>query len=234
MKKLFALLLILVFSVITCACGEQNDKELSTTDTSVHQESSVNEESSATDATNHQESSVSETEIQSIDFPTLPAGVTDISAQGKEALEKYAKYQVHGIVFSMLMDDVRFLLGNLPYSNARLTGQDGSVYDYKNITISPVSHKIPEEVGYIYVVEGKYLGFTIGESIKADADVLFGKQSNDLYGIGRYDYDPNIGKDYEGEKYMRSVFNRDGVAVGVWYEDDVVVCVSIGKSIEVS
>ncbi|MCL2507536.1 MAG: hypothetical protein FWF05_00020 [Oscillospiraceae bacterium] len=228
MKKLFALLLVLVFSVITCACGEQVDKEPSTTDTSGHQESSE------TNATTHQESSVSKNEIQSMEFPTLPAGVTDISAQGKEALAKYAKYQVHGIVFGMLMDDVRFLLGNLPYSNARLKGWDSSVYDYKNITISSVSHKIPEEVGHVFVVEGEYLGLTIGESTKADADTLFGKQPKDLYGIGRYNYNPDVGNDYEGEKYMRSVFNRDGVAIGVYYEDDVVVCVSIGKSLEVS
>ena len=155
--------------------------------------------------------------------PTKPdEPIIQISKEGQRQLEKFEKYALHGVVFGMSDDDLQKTIG-FRHSDSKFDYTMMCEYiKYENMYI-----RFDEDDGYfgnILVLEGEYLGLTIGKSTREDADRIFdfGSHERDAYGKARYTMErvPD-----DEERYYASDYRRDGVMIIVYYEYDIVVAI---------
>jgi|GEM_PF-4569142 len=162
----------------------------------------------------------------------------NISDNGKAWLRssRGKKYGIHGIVQGMSREDVTVILGELPISTRIISDNvDYYYWDYENIVIHywRSMHSSITTVYSITVLDGEYLGLTIGKSTKADADAIFGVFEYDYHGEAQTGGIPIA---LEGEHCMFSRYwERDldnvnpvvtnGMSIRVYYVDDIVVCI---------
>ena len=119
---------------------------------------------------------------------------------------------IHGVVFEMDMKDVFAILGPL---EGELDPEDkhSTTYQYENMEIE----RYGDRVAVISVYEGTYMGLTIGESTRADADQVFGVPEefwDDPNGHGVSAYKDKIAEDENSEAYS--------VNISVHYQDQVI------------
>ena len=161
--------------------------------------------------------------------------VPPLSKHARTMLCKYDDYVIHDIVFEMMLSDVERVVGELPRSTRyEQVIPENPIFDYKNLILIGYSERSQgqDQIRRIAVVSGKYLGLTIGQSSKTDADRMFGRKALDRYEYARFD--DADGTAEEDPKYMRSVYrDRDGAIVVVYYENDVVTTITVAKEMGV-
>ena len=161
--------------------------------------------------------------------------VPPLSKHARTMLCKYDDYVIHDIVFEMMLSDVERVVGELPRSTRYDRETDSPTWDYKNLVLLGYAERSQgdDQIMSIAVVSGKYLGLTVGQSTKTDADCIFGRKANDLYESARFGHLLPHGEQWD-PKYMRSVYDeRNGAIVVVYYENNIVTTITVAKEMGV-
>jgi|GEM_PF-5932548 len=143
---------------------------------------------------------------------TATTSNANISEEGRQLLKDFEKYVIHGIVFGMDMEDVFAILGPLK-GEADPDDRFSTTYQYENIEIWSYG----DSAAVISVYEGTYMGLTIGESTRADADQVFGSPEefwDDPNGHGVSAYEDIITEEKDSEP--------NSINISVHYQDKVI------------
>ena len=153
----------------------------------------------------------------------------NISSEGLALLEHYNRFAIHGLVFGMSKEDVHSIIGDFEIV---LGGYPPHYLFLSHISYQNILLVLDDEVdNYLLlfnVLEGEYLGLTIGESTREDAHRLlgFGEHENDYDWIGWYHDVLAFPEDNESHTFTR-FWDRDNVAIWVYYENDIVSVVRV-------
>lgn len=141
---------------------------------------------------------------------------SQISEDGKQLLQQYGEYAAHGVVINMKLNDVVTILGPL---EKKQSDYGSWRYTYRNmvIDIDPNHPTAKDRVYYIDIVHGSYMGLTIGESTKEDAEKQFRKHAND-------DFEERP----DGSGYSR-FYVVDGIYIIVGYQDKIINTIRIAS-----